>query len=770
MEAPSLRPYSHSRLGKFVLDYHHDCNKDVSKINWRDTNGRDLMLSIPESELTWKGGSKTQGTQMLVFRATQSLDIKPETAKDKSSQLVSSTSSASNLSTGKKTARKTVALELNRINPASLAKLQSQATVSSTVQSYDQAVGEGGSRLPAVDCQAKKRNGSIGSAKNVAIASQNLNGHVPSSVTNNTGSKSSSKQNRSSNSRKQQVDTSIDDSEKSGADVGQNLGSARTEAFFRKKPDTKEVGVMTDLCGIDSVLDLSPVNSKPSKVDGATNRKRFDTLHLSLDPRPSLKTGCVDRCTSPGFPSKYQPFTNGGGFNGLIFNGYASPDVLTLRAGPGTYQRNKKALSLLNSRMDKRMNSLVSLERNGQLGATMTHKDPETGEIRLYSELLGGARAFADGSPGARRGGVPFTISIPRTILSPPSQQVSDMESAGELDVEEGTSADKSEQVSSNIDNKKGGKAESLPAQQKSSSTSSSTYRRRSEIQLLLDGDKPPSERISASEVPIFTAEDLSSRNTRSTGGGGAVGGASGGGGGGVMNKPWLDSSTRKITPVAHFDHSYFSFPQKFTGIVSSHSTSTASNVSSAANSRKRSVSDSESTVSKNLSSESVITPPPPKQQKVSGSGMNTSTVMEESKGESSQGGDPTLSECSSNGVVCNPSQDATQPVSTLSATNKSEIDGCDVDSESSSKSDSNNVSSLFHPDDVFTSEVVVFDSRGDCLLQEGEYSIMMQRCSNSKRDQGVEEMDELLTFPPLTWSSVFGGCNEIKVGEQVCF
>jgi hypothetical protein len=73
---------------------------------------------------------------------------------------------------------------------------------------------------------------------------------------------------------------------------------------------------------------------------------------------------------------------------------------------------------------------------------------------------------------------------------------------------------------------------------------------------------------------------------------------------------------------------------------------------------------------------------------------------------------------------------------------------------------------SLFQPDDVFASELVVFDSRGDCLLQEGEYSILMQRCS---KKESARDGPELLTFPPLTWSSVFAsGSTNSKVCKQV--
>ena len=82
------------------------------------------------------------------------------------------------------------------------------------------------------------------------------------------------------------------------------------------------------------------------------------------------------------------------------------------------------------------------------------------------------------------------------------------------------------------------------------------------------------------------------------------------------------------------------------------------------------------------------------------------------------------------------------------------------LDSESGTKCGSD--CPLFKPDDVFVSELVVFDSRGDCLLQEGEYSILMQQYSKKEKD----ESPRLLTFPPLTWSSVFGGCTDPQVSR----
>ena len=697
---------------------------------------------------------------MLVFRASQhvagarndSLSVR------KRARLLSSSSASS-----KRAARKTVALELNRINPAKFQTQPQAATPSMMAQSYDQLVADSstgkGGRALAVDSQSSRRNSSSTSVENSVQKVAHVNGHSSSVA---TYEKSSGRLNWSDCNHNQEEDDSSTET-----DSEANCGAARTKGLF-KKPETREIGVMTDLCGIDSVLDLSPVGSNSTT---SSNRKGLTNMRLSLQPCPSLKKGCTDRCTSPGFPSKHQPFRNGS-VNGFTFNGYASPDVLKLRAGPGIYQQNKKkaALSLLRNHTDQQIGSVLALERNGVQEASMTHKDPETGEIRPRSEFQ--AAASLDDVTNDD-GELPFKVSIPRTVLNSSSNGDDGCKDGGVTEpcaaTTAGGAAVGSEepmqvQTSINDTNKKGStQSSSAVTQQQKSPSSTSTYKRRSEIQLLLDGDKPPSERISASEVPIFTAEDLSSRNARNTGGGGS-------GSGGQLNRPWLDSSTRKITPVDHFDYAFVSLTEKVTGIVHSSSGGggSVSGVSGsvASSSRKRNMSDSDGGGPPSMTpssgqggAASGTAPPPTKQAKMvnNSSSANSSNVEEDRRldgvGPSSES-------------VTSPTLGSNAQDTTTANTSKA-IASCDsnssLDSESLNVAKSGGVvdkNSLFQSDDVFASELVVFDSRGDCLLNEGEYSILMQRCSKKG------EVPGLLTFAPLTWSSVFaGGCTDSKVG-----
>ena len=771
MEAPKLCPYSHSSLGKFVLDYQHNGITSSSRLSSKKANsscssngsGRchDLTLSIPESDLTWKGGSRSAGTQMLVFRASQ------RTKND----LTSIRKRARLPSSSKKPGRKTVALELNRINPA---RFQSQATVPSTMAAQsnnDQSVADScttlnkGGRPVVVESQSSRRKSSSSSVENYGSASSvpkvvHVHRHSSSVAASDASAKSSNGIYWSDcNHSQEEADSSMESNSEA------NSGAARTKGLFRK-PEMRNIGVMTDLCGIDSVLDLSPVGSN-SNHKGSTN------LHLSLQPCPSLKKGCTDRCTSPGFPSKHQPFRNGG-VNGFTFNGYANPDVLMLRAGPGIYQQNKKkkALLLLQNHTGHHQQAeyVLDLERNGGGEAVMTHTDPQTGEIGPRGKF----HAVAGGG-----GELPFKVSIPRTILNYSSngdegcnngttvEPVATAEGASVTG--EGSEGEQPMQVqtSSNDTNKKGSTQSSLTgAQQQQQLKSPSPYKRRSEVQLLLDGDKPPSERISASEVPIFTAEDVSSRNTRNTGRG-----SNSSSGGGQLNKSWLDSSTRKITPVDHFDYAFVSLTEKVTGIVHSNSSSSNSGgggggsssgvSSSAGNSRKRNISDSDGTLSTVLSSGqgggSDALPPPTKQAKVVNNGRANSASINTEENCKLDGADPSSE---SGAAVTSPTlvsaaQDTTGDISKAIASYGSNT-SLESESLGTAKGDDSGLvdkNSFFQPDDVFASELVVFDSRGDCLLQEGEYSILMQRCS---KKESVGDVPGLLTFPPLTWSSVF--------------
>ena len=728
---------------------------------------------------------------MLVFRASQHVAGASRNSLRKRARLPSSS---------KKPGRKTVALELNRINPAKFqsqtATAPSSSSSSSLTAVHDQWVtdssNKGGrpSSGAVVETQSNRRKSSSSSVENSGSTARivHVNGHSSSAIaTSEASAKSSGDMNWSDcNHSQEEADSFMKSSSE-----GKNSGAARTKGVF-KKTETREIGVMTDLCGIDSMFDLSSVSSSNSLP---TNRKASSNLRLSLQPCPSLKKGCTDRCTSPGFPSKSQPFRNGGMVNGFTFNGYANPDVLLLRAGPGVYQQKRKkkaALSLLqNHHTEKKQNAsecLLDLERNGggdEQEAVMTHTDPETGEIRPHGEFQAVARSGGGG------GELPFKVSIPRMVLnSSPNDDDGYNNDGGVVEptadsagggaaVMIGGEGSEGEVVgsmlkvltSSNDANKKGStQSSSVHPLQKSPSA----YKRRSEVQLLLDGDKPPSERLSAIEVPIFTAEDVSSRNSRNTGRG------SGSGAG------WLDSSTRKITPVDRYDYASVSLIEKVTGIVHSSSSSgggrgagggASSGVSnSTASSRKRNISDLDgggpaaTTLSSGKGGGSGSAPPPTKQAKIVRA--NSSSIVNVEENSRPDAVDPS----SENGAaLLSPTAGSTVTQDTPTADiSKTAIASYGSNSSLESVSDSLGVAkagnssdgglidknSLFHPDDVFASELVVFDSRGDCLLQEGEYSILMQRCS--KKESTTGDVPEVLTFPPLTWSSVFasGGTN----------
>ena len=66
-------------------------------------------------------------------------------------------------------------------------------------------------------------------------------------------------------------------------------------------------------------------------------------------------------------------------------------------------------------------------------------------------------------------------------------------------------------------------------------------------------------------------------------------------------------------------------------------------------------------------------------------------------------------------------------------------------------------------PEGLFCAEMVVFDSRGECLLDKGEYTILMQRCQQ-KESSGSDQPPPLVTFAPLSWSSVFGGEDQVRI------
>ena len=248
--------------------------------------------------------------------------------------------------------------------------------------------------------------------------------------------------------------------------------------------------------------------------------------------------------------------------------------------------------------------------------------------------------------------------------------------------------------------------------------------RKRSEIQLLLDGDKPRGERISAEEIPVFTAEDLASRATRSNTGTTAQSRGS-----------WtqLGTGTRKITPVEPLTYPLSpTFLSKRVGGINGQS-------------RKRSHSDSDHPI---MSPDNVT--PPLKLPRL---------AEEERKGEGERGGKGGRGRAEGEGGkeeerARAPPRHSSPPPPPPPPPPRSEGPTEDTQGQSSLQS--------FSAGDVFSAEIVVFDSRGECLLEEGEYSIFMQKCPKKE-----SASTGLTSFTPLTWSSVFGG--EKNVSSTTC-
>ena len=247
---------------------------------------------------------------------------------------------------------------------------------------------------------------------------------------------------------------------------------------------------------------------------------------------------------------------------------------------------------------------------------------------------------------------------------------------------------------------------------------------RRSEIQLLLDGDKPPGQRISAEEIPVFVAEDVSSRTTRRSKG------------------PWQQSSTRKITPVEHFNYPLSpSSPKKSTGDQLH------------LENRKRVLSESDS-----LSS-----PPPSKQPRIEAETLpplqSLAHTQQLQQMQPVPHPAPKLQQQQPLPQPLQPPQPPQPPIVPMTTNFTSSTPESDEKTmriqtpavEDTSLLEQSNPDHVL-TEEVFNAELAVFDSRGSCLLNDGEYSILMQQSPKKEGDS-----PGLLTFAPLKWNSIFG-------------
>lgn len=414
------------------------------------------------------------------------------------------------------------------------------------------------------------------------------------------------------------------------------VGQRRVKS--KVKREKRDACVMTDITLGTAPIDDLPQTPKIPSVDARPKGKHpskkaspQSSKSCGLSSPPSTPKEANDKSTSPLILKL--SFKNGtGSINGMVLpNGYATAEEME------TQEKKSKALA---SSVGARNEELQHPESLSDDNATTHSINPETGEAISTAEPL----------PPGSSGEHPLVVSIPRSYYN--------------LSRSSSTSSLASE---SSLSYRRGPR---LP--------------RRSEIQLLLDGDKPPDRRISAQEIPVFIAEDVSNRTTRSS--------AS------QSRGPWhtLGSSTRRITPVEHFVYPLPTLAPKKT---------------STGNPRKRSLSDSDQP--------SASSPPPAKQPR---------TEMEV--------------------IDKQPNTPKTPP---------DEEEMRDLELRPQPRC-------LIQTDDVFCAELAMFDSRGYCLLEDGDYTLLMQKCSKKDEDSGT-----ILTFVPLTWNTVFGNGKKVHTIPGLC-
>ena len=727
-------PYSCESLGKQILKYRNPPDGSVGQAP--QSRDPEITLTIPESVLTWKGGNRAPGTQMLVFRATYA---KKPVNKLKRTPLhlinfVSRKGCRKNITVdSRKGCRKNIAVEVNRLNfsdigqnRAALAKAKQQLYLHNVHDSIKSEVFEekdekeslnstssiGGSngRMEETSCTGE----SISSQQRgiQCCSTQVICNGMP--VINNCTAENSWPSldgNLSRGVTNSEPPLSV--LEGKGKSSLSRHGLSQKKAKAKPKRAKMDASVMTELSfGTGIITDLSTVSHEPlhvsNHVDNFTPVPSFNTSNHHYTSNhtyspPLTKKGFRDKCTSPKLL-----FRNGR-FNGCSVNGYSIPEVAALREGilhPSSTEQAEKSLH------GKQTATNVSGNMEAGISSFMTQHEVTT--VQKEATKNGGnylkrlpkckkrimkRQLKHKGLAGTgKRGTHSFLVSLPRvhydslpkhsdlldTTLTPPPHND---ETCG--------------------DGGTGGRPNS--------------YRRRSEVQLLLDGDKPPGQRLSATEVPVFIAEDISNRSSRNVTG---------------PNSPWLGSSTRKITPVEHFA---FPLPNPFS--PKKNPSSISGNVSSFPQLVEGSVQQHKKRHGSNRET-SPEHPPPTKQPRVasSSSAMKSFDEKEREKVEDKTHGLDVLEEVLStrkhpNGVTMSPSMPSPMVPEHGPLPKRDHL----LPGQS---------------EEVFGAELVVFDSRGECLIKDGKYSILMQSCSKSG----------LSTFEPLTWANVFGGGRTSKV------
>ena len=786
-------PYSCSSLGKRFLKYKassasHD---DISDSNGGDADGeedavsssqpnspkesQDLTLTIPESVLTWKGDCGPPGTQMLVFRVSYVSRGPTNKPKRKPLQLINFVSRK-----GCRKNVKNVAVEVNRLNLAEIGQSKSKAKQQLRVgepgssrndgEMFSEDAVRNGSGLGGLGGEGGGEMVEATSDLSITTSTMAAINDLSTSVEVMVGNGQRQGEGHVAAARDKQA-TPLQGGTEGGGGGGKGKSSLSKHSLLQKKSRTKlkkskmDASVMTEISyGTDDIPDLyttagshtpltPPLNNYVAKGNHSNTYSFPPKDHTQSPPLP--KVGFVHKCTSPR-----HPFRNGT-LNGVL-NGYALPEVTAALKGrsepcPEKIHEDDDGLFVADQLK-------VGSTRDGFLKTLTKQSSKRRGRRKMMSQRHRNPQTAPPVGTG-KRGTHSFLVSIPRIYYNnhrrPWSYSRNSADSAMQLAEEEA----------------RGGKSTMAP---------STPHRRRSEIQLLFDGDKPPGQRISELDIPVFVAEDISNRSVSSTNTG--------------SNAIWLGSSTRKITPTEHFSyplHSPSPTKRQSNGIAAvanaadfcngfSSATLSPGHGGSGGNHRKR--------MSSSMDTTSAISPPdsfpPSKQPKVA---LGISDFDPQPVTSNKQPAAKSLSSVSMNakekGEDClpdpHPHPTAAEPV--LEAEMALEGEEKALEGEMAALGGekhghlSNGLmmltsfpprigavtkgegekeepsSSASQSSTSFGAELVVFDSRGECLVRDGEYSILMQ-CYSGKKSRGLS------TFEPLTWKTVFGRMEEKEV------
>ena len=727
------------------------------------SGGHDLSLTIPESVLTWKG-DPSPGTRMLVFRVACIKN--PPKPKRKPLQLINFVS--------RKGCRKNVAVEVNRLNLAEIGQGRGKSSrphpqgeqdemeqdlvgerngwsecvngVGMDAGISDSVMLDRGNTVPttttSTTTSGQGRVSHLELAPDVSGGGEGaVDAEVGKMLTGGLGDLAVLRDAAVS----MVVDTPLASKER--YEVGRGKQVLSKHGQFQKKSKSKlkkapksDAAVMTEISlGTD---DIAITNTTSTTNHHAS----ITTTRSTLSPSPSLTDHAPSHAHHAPSPPKKGLHQKGassklllrnGGLNGVL-NGYALPEVvatLKARRSPHLPSSAENRTAPSGGSKEGACPLLDGPRRDVDLSGSGLVKRRKK-KVLMKRKLKRHKFPIGSGKRGTRS----FLVSIPRA----------------HYDAHPGQSG-------------RGGTDTPFPSEGRggkitTTTTTSSTYRRRSEVQLLLDRDKPRGQRLSETDTPVFTAEDISNRSSSSSS---TITTTCAG--------SWLGSSTRKIMPVDHYGYplplsslSPTRSPTKKhgsncaeTGVGEANGNCFSPTTTSHAhtpNQRKR--------TAINGPLEGVVfadQPPPTKQPKVA---TPTRVVCEE-EGHASEKtvvGRGGVSEAADVVGVARREEEGAcptpdtplpppappPPVATQPPHRSAEGEGRGTPMPTPTSA-------------TFSAELVVFDSRGECLVKDGQYSILMQCCPPSGSADSQQGLG-LSTFEPLTWASVFAKNTQVSL------